>query len=224
MYMIPGLLFVVASIIDIVATSIGNQELHVIAKPCLMPLLLLSALLYFRENVTVKVRPIPLLLTFALLFHTGGDVFLLGSGSTFFLLGLASFLIGHFFYIAIVCKGLKNLTLPEALIGCGLPLILGAFIAAIFKLDWPMNAAVTVYAITLVTYPCLGIVGLMQKKREYRYFIWGGLLFIISDSILALNEFMGIDFPLRGGLVMLTYILAEVLLVMGVVRVVPKQK
>lgn len=221
LHIFPGLLFIAAAIADVVFLILGRGDLHFWVKPALMPLLLVTALLAMGENRTGRLRPIPLLLTLALLFHTGGDVFLLWPGTGFFIAGLASFLVGHFFYVAIMSRGLKGLTLTESLIGIGLPLVLGPAIAHLFSLEVPMYVAVSVYAFTLLMYPFLGIVGLMQRKREYRFFIWGGLFFICSDSILALNEFLGIDFPLRGAAVMFTYILAEVLLVLGATKVTP---
>ena len=46
----------------------------------------------------------------------------------------------------------------------------------------------------------------------------GAVFFLISDALLALNVFKGVDFPFRHAVVMATYLLAEWLLVSGMVR------
>ena len=48
--------------------------------------------------------------------------------------------------------------------------------------------------------------------------IFGGIFFIISDSLIAINAFAGLSFPYRGTVVMATYLFAEWLLVSGMVR------
>jgi uncharacterized membrane protein YhhN len=51
----------------------------------------------------------------------------------------------------------------------------------------------------------------------YRYFVIGALLFALSDSILAINKFhTSIHFA--GVLIMLTYGLAQLFLVKGIVQ------
>ena len=46
----------------------------------------------------------------------------------------------------------------------------------------------------------------------------GGLLFVTSDAVLALNAFNGVEFALRHAVVMGTYLAAEWLIVSGIVR------
>ena len=45
----------------------------------------------------------------------------------------------------------------------------------------------------------------------------GGAVFLVSDSLIALHEFAGLDLPRQGFWVMLTYIVGQALIVAGVV-------
>ena len=64
---------------------------------------------------------------------------------------------------------------------------------------------------------CGGIWIVRGRKFGWRILV-GGLFFVASDGILALHAFNGIDFPLRHAVVMGTYLIAEWLLVSGMVR------
>jgi hypothetical protein len=45
----------------------------------------------------------------------------------------------------------------------------------------------------------------------------GGAVFLVSDALIALHEFAGLDLPRQGFWVMLTYIVGQALIVAGVV-------
>ncbi|MGC5629574.1 lysoplasmalogenase [Georgenia sp. Z1344] len=52
----------------------------------------------------------------------------------------------------------------------------------------------------------------------------GALVFIVSDSLIALRTFAGLELPGNGMWVMLTYVAAQVLLAAGVVRVQGRER
>lgn len=72
-----------------------------------------------------------------------------------------------------------------------------------------MIAPVTVYGIALATMAVLAT-GLGRVAAV------GGLVFMLSDSLIALRAFAGLDLPASGFWVMLTYVAAQALLVRAV--------
>lgn len=146
------------------------------------------------------------------LFLTGlvmsffGDLFLMLPDG--FIPGLASFLIAHIIYI-LTFKPLfkhKNLFL--------IPLII-TFVIGLFWFLYPnlgvMKLPVLLYAITIGT---MLYVAIGTKKT---WLIIGAVLFVISDSILALNLFY--KHSTLGGLcVMFSYVIAQYCLVKGMIK------
>lgn len=53
-------------------------------------------------------------------------------------------------------------------------------------------------------------------KTSFWYIMMGAFFFIISDSLLAINQFTNL-FSLAGFFIMLTYILAQFMIVKGIV-------
>lgn len=47
---------------------------------------------------------------------------------------------------------------------------------------------------------------------------WGGAIFMLSDALIAINAFTDLDLPGHGPWVMLTYVLGQALIVLGVVE------
>ena len=72
----------------------------------------------------------------------------------------------------------------------------------------PVFAYATIIAI-------FGVVSLMnyiqEKSVENTWFLIGAILFIISDSLIAINKFYGAK-EIYGILIMITYILAQYLI------------
>ena len=87
--------FWILALLDIVGIAANIKILHFIAKPLLVPALLL---LLFYTNAAVAGKK---LLVIGLFFSWMGDVFLLFEYkyALFFIFGLASFLTTHIFYI-----------------------------------------------------------------------------------------------------------------------------
>ena len=94
-------LFAAAVAVNLYANYLGDPFLANRSKPLLMPLLALTALLFFPPG---RPRTEKWLLAAALAFGTAGDVLLMYSGQTFFLLGMAMFLLGHLCYLTLFAK------------------------------------------------------------------------------------------------------------------------
>jgi uncharacterized membrane protein YhhN len=81
-------------------------------------------------------------------------------------------------------------------------------------LAWPVR--IYGFCITLMGFLAWQL-KLAWKSNEGNLLLWGAGLFILSDSLLAINKFYQ-SFALAGPLVMLTYGLAQLLIVMALLR------
>ena len=208
------LTFVLAALADLALLRL-EPSLRVYSKPLLMPLLMAA---YFSEvgagNGQSKV------LLSALLFSWIGDLLLMfdGRSSAFFIGGLSSFLFAHVLYIAYL-TGIRS-DRPSYLKSRPLMLLVVAvFVFELLYILWPklggMRIPVTVYAVVIGT--MLGCALWQYGRLENRTawaFIAGAVLFVTSDSLLAINRFSH-PLPSGGILVMATYCLAQFMLVRG---------
>ncbi len=159
-------------------------------------------------------------ITGALLFSWFGDLLLMfvENNSAFFLAGLSSFLMAHICYIFFYhyvrirekVKGKIVLLLP----------VLVYYIILMTTLSpglGEMKLPVWVYGIVICFMLVLAIHMLyIPDKAAGLLMMCGALLFVLSDSILAINKFYS---PLRaaGFMVMITYGLAQILIVQGAI-------
>jgi uncharacterized membrane protein YhhN len=141
--------------------------------------------------------------------------------ATFFMLGLVSFLTSHLFYILayqqhrdeLLTDGLQGiqrirLAFPVILAGTGLVIVL-------FPVLGDLRFPVMVYALVLVLMVLNALFRYGRTNSTSFWMVFGGaLLFMISDSLLAINKFLQ-PLPQSGLLVMTTYITAQYLLIEG---------
>ena len=99
-----------------------------------------------------------------------------------------------------------------------LPLPLTLVATGFFGAEGAMRYAILAYAFTLLFEIATGVLWMLRGRPFGIRILLGAVLFLISDALLALNVFNGIDFPTRHGLVIATYLIAEWLLVSGMVR------
>lgn len=208
------------AIFDLIALSLGLENVASYVKPFLVPSLALAAAMYFRVNKAP--RRLVTLLFIALAFHTAGDT-ILEFGN--FFIGAGAFLIGHFFYLALIMKfvnayeGIKRawFFVPPFVI---VPLL----VKGLLGLEFPMSAIISVYAYTLMMIPLCALAGWLKKEPYAQAIFAGGVLFFISDTLLGLNIFSGVNFAMRHTLVMGTYLGAQALLVYGIANNITKTK
>jgi len=172
-----------------------------------VPILCLMVLA-FRSIPGAKGR----LIGVGLLFSGAGDILLQIDGVRFFVHGLGAFLIAHLFYIAAFIR-------QPAITRSKLPVIaaIGVYGAAMGIVLFPrlgdMIIPVTVYLIIILgmgVAACLG-------STNHTFVIVGAGLFILSDSLIAINRFLW-PLPLSGYLVMGTYYAAQLLITLGAAR------
>ena len=205
------LLYFFCSAADIAAVGKGNVRAERIAKPLLMPLLLIFYLL--------STKAPDIFLVLALVCGFLGDTFLLGSGA-FFACGLFAFLLGHVFYITAFLKPLDFATLsPLFLISAILLYVLYCIPVSrrlLPSVEPKLRPAVILYMIcllgmscsSLLRYPCT------SGARFWLSFL-GSLLFVLSDTMLAFRVFKKKSNGNSGAAVMVTYLLAQLMIVSG---------
>ncbi|MBB4822822.1 putative membrane protein YhhN [Sporosarcina luteola] len=123
-----------------------------------------------------------------------------------FMPGLATFFIGHLFYIAAFLQASRK-SVP---LWVAVPLVAyGLFMAAwIAGPQYVMGK--TILGTALIGYiAVLLIMGWMAIRTRLPFAIIGALLFICSDSFLAIDRFVT-ALPYRDALVMITYYAAQV--------------
>ena len=202
---LPLIAFIIFSLIDFFGIYLEKQWMIYLAKPMLMTTLFGYYYLNKKSD--------NLFFVLGLLFSLFGDLFLLGSGELYFILGLIFFLIAHVFYIIMVFKILLEIRLKDFMIA-GIPYLLLFLILINVLYDGlgSMKIPVIIYAMTI---SFLGVVSLLlflqSRTKTSLLLLFGVLIFITSDTILALNLFYEKQsfYPI---LIMTTYVMAQFLI------------
>ncbi|MGQ0738128.1 MAG: lysoplasmalogenase [Bacteroidota bacterium] len=207
---------------DLAGILLKSELLQYICKP----LIVLSLFGWFvTETSRSKVKFIKWILA-ALFFSWAGDILLMFQEkiTDFFLFGLTAFLLAHIFYIIFFhqvrtregVKGKLFLLLPVALYFAGLILWLSPYLG-------DMTLPVRIYGIVISFMLMLALHMLyIKNKPAGKQLMAGAALFVVSDSILAINKFYlpfaGVNnfiIEAAGIIIMLTYGLAQFFIVKG---------
>jgi len=198
------LIFLLVSITDIIAIINDNSLWQTISNPIIIPAL---AAFYIAGSKSRNK-----LYILALIFSFLGDVLLLDK-SNLFLFGIAAFLITQLLYIAIFSKGLANSSLGKK-IGALFPFSL-FFILLIRILKPGLNdflIPVIIYGLAISLFGSVSLLRYLVKKNgTSMVLLIGAILFILSDSMIALNKFHE-PRAYYSVSIMLTYILAQYLI------------
>ncbi|MET2985743.1 lysoplasmalogenase [Aureibaculum conchae] len=203
-------LFVIVSLCDLAGIIFHLNQLRFVFKPLLMLTLLLLYLVSERNFNGWYIG--------ALVFSFFGDVLLLFEGEIYFILGLISFLLAHIIYIKIVLCWLNKTSLKTKAVAAIPFLIL--FFVLINLLKNNLNdlfIPVVVYGITIAIMGYVSLLNYLNNKSLSALFmVVGASLFIISDSVLAINKFYSTNefFPI---VIMLTYLMAQYLIFKAVI-------
>jgi uncharacterized membrane protein YhhN len=211
------ILFFLLLIADITGIVLNILLLQYITKPLLMPVL---AVYFLAQTVRSSHRLEPWILG-GLFFSWAGDVLLMFQDKIpdFFLFGLAAFLVAHIFYIVFfhrvrVLEGIRGrffLLLPVVLYYAGLIIWLSPYLG-------DMSLPVRIYGIVISFMLMMALHMLYSRnKKAGSLLVTGAILFVISDSVLAINKFYQ-PFDQAGIVIMLTYGLAQLLIVKGAVE------
>jgi len=207
------ILFCIAAIVHVVAIMLGNLMIQNISKPAIM----LSLIAYY---LTVETRSMTVII--AMILSLLGDILLIFPER--FIGGLVAFLLSHVFYIFSyrqhqgelreqALQGIHRIRLafPIVLAGTGLVVVL-------YPVLGDLKLPVIVYAVVLVTMVLHALFRYGRTNSSSFWMVfWGAILFMLSDSILAINKFLG-SVNYAGLWIMITYITAQYLIVRGLVK------
>ncbi len=221
------LLFLILSLLNLWAEYSFSRLLIFSTKP----LLITSLAVWFYLETKSKKTLFRKLILFALIFSVGGDTLLMfvendPNMQHFFLFGLGSFLVAHIFYLFAFIKYPSDQT--------GL-IIRHKWWIAVFALyltffNWfllpdvpvAMQVPVLVYslAIMMMLLACLNLNGKIPTE-VFLILFSGAFLFMVSDTIIALNKFKSDDFsiPLARIFIMTFYLFGQFLIVKGSAKV-----
>ena len=215
-------LYIIIGALQVTGILLKMPLIHQSLKVLLMPVLTF----YFWNGIEEKTKTTLFRLSIlALTFSNSSDIILMipGNQPLFFIGGLVSFLIAHLFYTRLfttLSPLSKNILKKNPIWIIGIILFLTTFLSYLVpKIDNPLKIPVIVYALIICTM-LLSTLNLKEKigKRPHNLIVAGAVLFVLSDSILALNKF---DPTFRGitlmhALVMITYISAQGFIIYGI--------
>lgn len=222
--------YLLVGLLNAIAVATQNASAVTLTKPLLMPLLALWLIAEQRRSWPTPHR----WLLVGMAFSWVGDLLLMGSGDLLFALGIAAFLGTQVSYLSAFTRfrGLhfrRNIAAPSKP-ATGLvrrhPLLLAPFAAyliALVAVIWPtagdLRLPVVVYglALTGMAAGALNLVGRMPSAPAWVAF-GGAVLFVLSDSLIAMTS-LGpwSEGPWLGALVMLTYVVGQGLIAVGLV-------
>ncbi len=192
-------LYGLAALGNIIAAGTENHVLDWAPKPLLMPLL---ALWLWRADRRAKGT------IAGLMFSWAGDIALQFDGQLWFITGMVFFLCAHICYITTFLKAGAR---PKLRVAAGYAIVLVGSLIVLWQPLGAMAIPMTLYAVALATMATLAAsinvhVGL------------GGMLFLISDFLIAFRVAETWTPPGPPIWVMLTYAAAQFLIATGWAR------
>jgi uncharacterized membrane protein YhhN len=215
------ILFLIITAADIFAIASGNEDLRWFTKTFILPILfgfIFSSLAIIKSFVHKWVLA-------ALVFSWIGDVLLMAEpyNSKFFIFGLISFLIAHICYIDFfqVVKKKEGVKTNLLLV---LPVVVYyiALIGLLYSHLGVLKIPVIVYGAVISAMLAFALhMAFIKYKDAGGSMMLGAILFILSDSVLAINKFYQ-PFQYADIIIMITYAFAQLFIVLGVIKYIRK--
>lgn len=206
--------FSVILLLDLWAGS-KNSDIRWATKPLLLISLILYSLLWRKSIPKTEFK----VLFGGLLFSLAGDVFLLSDESLFFIFGLTSFLLAHICYILLFSKDLAS-----SINWYKIVIAIAVFVYATLLFNYlsphlnDMLLPVILYILAILTMVTMAILRKDNSdKVSYNRVLIGALLFMGSDSILAVDKFVN-PLPYASIIIMICYAAAQYFIVTGVIK------
>ena len=196
-----------------------QQQFSLLAS-CTKPLLLLSLIAWFIKSTSDITGNFKRIILAALIFSLVGDVWLIFEKSNpfFFIFGLICFLAAHVFYIFAFNRIRTN---NAVAVKWWLAIFVVAFY---FSLNYilfdhlgDMKIPVLIYGAVISIMLFIALHFFFVKKPGSTLIVAGALLFITSDSLLAINKFYS-SFTNASMYIMLTYPFAQYYIVKGLIQ------
>ena len=185
-----------------------HTEYRMVSKPLIMA----SLIGFYIANVT-KQSPLFIL---AMIFALLGDIFLMFKDESFFLIGLGSFMLMQFLYGITFLKD-KGPDMQKNILK-SVPVITIAVI--IMFLLWDKLGAMQI-PVAVYTAAISGmVISALIRNTSVKWYlpvVVGVFLFMVSDAGIAVNKF-GNNFAYADYFIMSTYMIAQYLIVRGVVE------
>ena len=202
---ILALIFFTISILDVIGIISKVDWIRYLFKP----LIILSLIALYCYSVA-KVNKWYII---ALIFSFMGDVLLLNKFN-YFLFGIGSFLITQVLFIKIIAGQLEKSALKLKIIAV-LPFSV-FYMALMYILRGKLEEfflPVAIYGITISVFGTVSLLNYLISKKSItsKYLLYGAIIFIASDSMIALNKFYEphIFYPAA---IIITYIMAQYLI------------
>ncbi|MEI6582375.1 MAG: lysoplasmalogenase [Chitinophagia bacterium] len=213
------ILFFLTLFVHLFAIASQMPAIRVITKLLLLPLLIIYLLTSTPNKTAIKKMAL-----LALFFSWLGDVALTQNETNFFLFGMLAFNMTH------IQNGKILLRLhPFRLLGAtwiGLGLALGTISLVYYFLQYSLETFLIPVVVYMLVISAVWVLSFnLTNQPRYKttatnFFVPGMFLFVLSDTLLALNKFL-FHYPLRWDMwVMVTYALAQWFLTEGYIRVV----
>ncbi|MEJ8844849.1 lysoplasmalogenase [Lacibacter sp. H375] len=205
-------IYALVVVLELLFIYFDQPQLRWFTKPLLMPLLMIG----FYTASAKRNGLLFTLILLALFLSWAGDVLLQMKGM--FIPGLVSFLLAHIFYIVYFIKSgnnKKGLLQLQPLTGIPVLVYILIFLWLLYPFLDALKIPVTVYGFTIGTMLLMAINTRRRLSNDAAVlFFTGALLFVISDSLLAVNLF-AMNHVALSLCVMLTYASAQYLIVKG---------
>ena len=207
--------FLIVLLADLVVMYTNHEVFRYITKPLLMPLLIV----FFITGTRFVTSSLKKWVILALGFSWLGDVLLMfeSANTNFFIFGLVAFLLAHIFYIVLfdqvrVKEKFRQSLLPLLPIAVYYILLMTLLQSHLGEMRKP----VSIYGLVISIMLSFAIdLWRLKDRRTSFLIIFGALLFILSDSLLAINKFYQ-QFDHAGIAVMATYGIAQLLITLGI--------
>jgi uncharacterized membrane protein YhhN len=204
-YFITGILFILFE-------NNSSEHVQFILKALIIPWLIVILLI----NLKPFENRIHTLVLLGLILSWAGDMVLQFT----FVPGLILFLLAHLMYLAAFFMTPGKSTIFTKRISLLIPVLLyGAGLCWYLYGDLgDMRLPVIVYA-AVILLMLTGALNRFEKvnSRSYRLVLAGAILFVLSDSAIAINRFSW-DFNYSGFVIMSTYIAAQYLITTGYIK------
>lgn len=212
------LLFAIIVLVELSGRYLDNINLEYMVKPLIM----IWIAVYFLIHKKKSTFTVPVLLAF--FFSWLGDIFLMFSANSdlFFFAGVGGFFFAQITYIYTFSrfseKGGKGYLQSNPWLGVFFLVYVAGILLLLFPgLEGIMKPIIMLYAISLML---MSMMALNRKgrvgERSFLLVFAGSILFLLSDSMIALNKFYS-EFWLAGFWIMITYISAQYLIMRGLI-------
>jgi uncharacterized membrane protein YhhN len=198
--------YAVVAVAHLTGLFAGQHWLATPTKGLLMPALLLALLV----SIPARRGQVALWASAGILLSWAGDLLLSTPGEAGFIAGLGSFLLAHVAYLVLFLRPLRTRRMPA------IALVYLAWWAALVIVLAPHLGAllipVAVYGLVLGASTAAAL-------AATRLVAFGGLLFLLSDTLLAFKLFWpGFAVRQQDFLIMLVYVAGQGLIAVGAVR------